>query len=106
MAKDALIKLRCSADLKRRITALAERRDQSVSDYIRSRLIDTTPELRIYTQLDDTTAEAAEDPQAPTPPAPHTKDQAEEAARILKFAKRKARTPRSPKPPAPKTTGA
>jgi hypothetical protein len=48
MAKDALIKLRCASDLNRRITELAERRGQSVSDYIRTRLLDTTPELSSY----------------------------------------------------------
>lgn len=40
MAKDALIKLRCSEDLKTRLTALAEAKEQSLSDYIRTRLIE------------------------------------------------------------------
>lgn len=40
MAKVALIKLRCSAELKDRLTELAKAKEQSLSDYIRIRLID------------------------------------------------------------------
>lgn len=40
MSKDALIKLRCSADLKCRLLVQAKKRDQSLADYIRTRLVD------------------------------------------------------------------
>jgi len=46
MAKEALIKLRCSAALKERLTALANENEQSLSDYIRTKLIEYVPELR------------------------------------------------------------
>jgi hypothetical protein len=65
MAKDALIKLRCSQELKTRITRLADRRQQSVSDYIRTRLIDTTPELREYSEYEDAGRAGLNDPAPP-----------------------------------------
>lgn len=40
MAKDALIKVRCSSELKRRLELLAKRREMSLSDYVRTRLIE------------------------------------------------------------------
>lgn len=40
MAKDALIKLRCSVELKDRLLVQAKKRDQSLADYIRTRLVD------------------------------------------------------------------
>lgn len=45
MAKEALIKLRCSTELKARLEKIAERREQNLSDFIRTRLIDLLPEL-------------------------------------------------------------
>jgi len=53
MAKDALIKLRCSRELKDRLEAIARRREQSLSDYIRTRLIEVLPELEAGGRLEE-----------------------------------------------------
>lgn len=39
MAKEALIKIRCSEELKRRLKKLADAHEQTLSDFIRQRLI-------------------------------------------------------------------
>ena len=46
MAKEALIKLRCSQALKDRLTALAKANEQSLSDFVRTKLLEYLPELR------------------------------------------------------------
>lgn len=46
MAKEALIKLRCSTALKEKLTALAKANEQNLSDYIRTKLLEHIPELR------------------------------------------------------------
>lgn len=38
--KDAVVRLRCSSDLKTRLEAQASRREQQLSDYLRTTLID------------------------------------------------------------------
>lgn len=40
MSKSALIKIRCSEELKTRLEALANAREQSLSDYVRTRLVE------------------------------------------------------------------
>ena len=53
MAKEALIKLRCSPELKYRLEQIAARKEMSLSSFVRSHLLEILPELEANTALQE-----------------------------------------------------
>lgn len=90
MAQDALIKLRCSQELKDRLKALARSRHQKLSDYIRQRLVDVLEDSRV-----------SEGEQAPYGVSGIEKNSERAGKRAATV-----RTPRKPRRPLPPATDA
>lgn len=52
MAKEALIKVRCSQELKDRLEKLSAAKEQSLSDFVRTKLLDVLPSIEAQVEAD------------------------------------------------------